>query len=68
MRPTIADCKCHNFINKNGYGICRKKTVNFGGAYVCYVDRPSSCGDLQESITNPEYLLSAEACEGNETI
>ena len=60
---SVPGCKCNNFINEHGFGMCQKKSGRHGGAYICYVDRPSSCADLQESFTNPEFQISAEACQ-----
>ena len=60
---SVPDCKCNNFINEHGFGMCQKKDGSYGGAYSCYVDRPSSCDDLHESFTNPEFQISAEACQ-----
>ena len=66
--PIIAGCKCNTFISAKGIGMCKKKDKNFEGAYSCYVDQPSSCPDLKESKTIPEYQLSAKACQGNDIL
>ena len=65
MLPKMADCRCNSFIDENGYGMCQKKDEHFEGAYVCHIDWPSACGDLQDSITTSGHQLSAEACQGN---
>ena len=50
--------------NKMGVGNCTGKgPEQFNGLRtVCYVNLPSSCTDLVESMTNPGEKLSAEAC------
>ena len=47
--------------------MCKKRSENqLSGAYICYVNRPSGCYDLRESRTNPEYQISAQACQDSE--
>ena len=50
----------------SGYGNCQKKSSSRGNVVICYVNQPSSCGDLVDSSTDPEEKTSAEACsQGN---
>ena len=49
-----------------GYGKCQKEGVwysVFSGWFYCYVNQPSSCPDIVNSIDNPGKQLSAEACK-----
>ena len=57
-------CSCHDFINPNGYGQCKKSSSyeHVKNKAVCYVNQPSSCSDLAYSSTNPGKKFSAEAC------
>ena len=50
--------------NKNDVGNCKgSKPKQFNGTTVaCYVNLPSTCGDLKDSVTNPGEQLSAEPC------
>ena len=62
----LASCTCKDFINENGSGNCAKPVSSYGNKLVCYVNQPSSCGDLRGSGTNPGEKTSAEACpQGN---
>lgn len=51
-------------MNENGWGNCRRAGGPFPELVWCYVNQPSSCGDLINSNTNPGKQLSAEACIG----
>lgn len=62
MTPTTTGCSCSNFMNKNGFGRCRKEDSDFGGLKSCYIKLPSTCSDLVQSGSNPQKYLSAEAC------
>ena len=64
LEPNLG-CSCHEYINQNGYGQCRKKDFNqehVKDLHVCYVNQPSNCTDLYASITDPGKKLSAQAC------
>ena len=58
-------CSCHEYMNQNGYGQCKRKDYNqehVKNLHVCYVNQPSNCTDLYASITDPGKKLSAQAC------
>ena len=58
-------CSCHEYVNQNGYGQCKKKDFHQEHVkllHVCYVNQPSNCSDLYSSVTDPGKKLSAEAC------
>lgn len=59
------DCSCHEYINANGYGQCKKGSSyeHVKGKKVCYVNQPSNCTDLTYSSTDPGKKFSAQACE-----
>ena len=59
------DCSCHDYINANGYGQCKKGSSyeHVKGKKVCYVNQPSNCTDLTYSSTDPGKKFSAQACE-----
>jgi len=61
--PTQPGCSCSDFVNKNGYGNCKKQDSDFGGLVSCYVNLPSTCTDLVQSGSNPGKYLSAGACK-----
>ena len=59
-------CSCHEYVNQNGYGLCKKKDFNqehVKDLHVCYVNQPSTCPDLYASVTDPGRKLSAQACQ-----
>ena len=59
----LGDCTCKDLINYSGYGNCQGTVdINRGGVPICYVNQPSTCGDLEDSISNPGEKSSAEAC------
>ena len=42
-------CSCHEYVNQNGYGQCKKKDFHQEHVkllHVCYVNQPSNCSDL----------------------
>ena len=51
-------CSCKTFVDGNGFGNCGEA---YNGKTLCYVNTPSSCGDLVESDGK---LWSFEACAG----
>ena len=61
----LDNCRCKDLINRNGVGNCKgTKPSQFNGDHVaCYVHQPSSCADLEDSISNPGEKLSAKACK-----
>ena len=59
----LLDCSCSNFINRNGFGQCKKGDRGFHGAVTCYVKNPSTCTDKIQSTTNKEHWRSAQACK-----
>merc|ERR1719203_1899534 len=61
------DCSCSNFINRNGFGRCRKSDSDFGGRKSCYVSLPTTCTDLVKSNSNQGKFLSANACKSGFT-
>ena len=64
LEPNLG-CSCHEYINQNGYGQCKKKDFNqehVKDLHVCYVNQPSNCTDLYSSVTDPGKKLSAQAC------
>merc|ERR1719203_1462767 len=61
------DCSCSNFINRYGFGRCRKSDSDFGGRKSCYVNLPTTCTDLVKSSSNRGKFLSANACKSGFT-
>ena len=55
---TTITCACKNLFSGR-WGNCRKKIE---GKPLCYVELPSSCGDLQESVSKAGEKWSFEAC------
>ena len=53
-------CTCSDFVNKNGYGNCRK---DYKDGPICYVNLPSQCKDLVDSSKDPSKQYSWEACK-----
>ena len=51
-------------MNETGVGNCTgEKPEQFDGVkQACYVNLPSTCTDLEDSVTNPGEKLSAKAC------
>ena len=52
----VADCSCKELdgkLDKSGY--CKFQT--------CYVNQPSNCSDLVDSITHPGEQKSSDACK-----
>ena len=65
LSDSKVDCSCHDYINANGYGQCKKGSSyeHVKGKKVCYVNQPSNCTDLTYSSTDPGKKFSAQACE-----
>ena len=63
MEKQIFPCKCNDYIDDEGFGICRKRDKRFDGAFSCYVNQPSSCIDVYTKPNANEKQLSAVACE-----
>ena len=62
-------CTCNRTAPENWNGICQKRLGKFDGLLSCVVNQPSLCTDLENSTSNPEKQLSAEAClENNQGI
>ena len=70
-----ADCTCSDFVDKNGYGRCRKRDTTFFTdsrslkvfvPFTCYVKDSAYCSDLKTSTTTTSAgkRKSAIACEG----
>ena len=66
----LESCTCKDLISKWGYGNCQGTLDSSrGNVAVCYVNQPSSCGDLVDSSTNTGEKSSAEPCsQGNKLI
>ena len=62
----MGNCSCSLYLNKDGFGKCLKEDEN--GISLCYVNFPSSCGDLQESSTSLGKFISREACNKYDTL
>ena len=58
----LVGCSCKTLINVHGFGNCAKLDPKYGNKASCYVNQPSSCGDLLDSGTNTGEKTSAEAC------
>jgi choriolysin H len=56
-----ADCSCMDYVNKNGFGNCKKKSSTLGGLS-CYVNLPTNCSDARNSGSDPGKKYSAVAC------
>ena len=54
-------CECSTFVDKDGYGRCRKMDHSFGGAYSCYLDENSNCKD--EIAGHQGKSKSSTACQ-----
>ena len=54
-------CSCTDFVNKNGYGQC-KKGSSVRKLPFCYVELPSTCEDKKQSTTDPDKWNSHDAC------
>ena len=65
-------CSCKNLVSDDGRGNCKGTKIAKQGKIqtICYVNQPSYCGDLEDSIKIPGEQHSAEAClsEGIETL
>ena len=58
-----SSCTCKDMKNRNNVGNCEgERPTQFNTTTACYVNLPSTCSDLKESITNPGEMLSVEAC------
>ena len=55
-------CTCKDLIDANGAGNCQDTISSTSGKAGCYVNQPSTCGDLKDSSTNPGEKFSTEAC------
>ena len=53
-----------NFMNKKGFGNCKKISRTFGYKPSCYVLQPSNCDDIRNSSANLGKQMSASACKG----
>lgn len=56
-------CKCNDYVDTDGFGLCQKRDKRFDGAFSCFVNYPSSCIDLQEFPESKGKQISAVACE-----
>ena len=62
-----SSCTCKNLKNRHNVGNCEgKRPMQFNTTTACYVNLPSNCSDLKESMTCPGEMLSTEACNFNE--
>ena len=65
-------CSCKNLVSQDGRGNCKGTKIAKQGKIraICYVNQPSYCGDLEDSIKIPGEQHSAEAClsEGINTL
>ena len=60
----VKGCTCKDLVNVHGFGNCRdRKNVHQGNKAICYVNLPSDCNDLVDSIMIPGEKSSAEACQ-----
>ena len=58
-------CECSTFVDKDGYGRCRKMDHNFGGhtgGYSCYLEENSKCKDAIAGQQGKRK--SSIACQG----
>jgi len=56
-------CSCTDYVNKNGYGQCKKShPKQFYNEVSCYVNLPTTCTDIIQSRTDRGKWLSHEAC------
>lgn len=65
-------CSCKNLVSQDGRGNCKGTKIAKQGKIraICYVNQPSYCGDLEDSIKIPGEQHSSEAClsEGIDTL
>ena len=59
----LLPCKCNNYVDPDGFGLCNKRDKSFDGMFTCYVDYPSSCVDVIENPKLDNKLMSGIACE-----
>jgi len=55
-------CTCKDFVDPSGGGNCRKFSFSFLQGRYCYVEMPSSCHDLSESLFLPGEMVSSAKC------
>jgi len=56
-------CSCTDYVNKNGFGQCKKShPKQFYNEVSCYVNLPTTCTDIIQSRTDRGKWLSHEAC------
>ena len=59
----LLPCKCNDYVDPDGFGLCNKRDKNFDGMFSCYVDHDSSCVDVLENTKHDSKLMSGIACE-----
>ena len=64
----LSDCSCGYHVDSNGYGMCKKQYPSLNNRLACYVNKPSTCSDLQLISSAPDLHLSSEACQAIEGI
>jgi len=55
-------CSCTDYVNKHGFGQCKKKSSRLDNKVACYVNLPTTCTDKIQSTTDADKWLSHEAC------
>ena len=57
-------CSCKDLVSNDGRGNCKGTKVARQGKVrvICYVNQPSYCSDLEDSVKLPGEQHSAEAC------
>ena len=53
----LATCSCSDFVTPGGYGKCQKTYL---GKPICYVNEPTTCADVVETLYPMGY--SSQAC------
>ena len=54
-------CICSD-VTYDGYGKCQKRSLSFGGKFICVVNQTSNCNDIKKD-PKTELSVSADACK-----
>merc|ERR1719322_972054 len=61
----VGNCSCSNYISESGAGLCRTSYIQ---GPICYVNEPSTCGDLHVSSIEDGKRYSWEACKNDPSL
>ena len=56
----VGNCSCSSYVSESGAGLCRTSYIQ---GPICYVNEPSTCGDLHVSSIEDGKRYSWEACK-----